>query len=45
MTGDDEPDGEAEELVTSFYKHLTAEKELHKKTASNLAGEIELFET
>jgi hypothetical protein len=33
MTGDDEPDGEAEELVTSFYKHLTAEKGLHKKTA------------
>ncbi|MCK4460000.1 MAG: site-specific integrase, partial [Methanosarcinales archaeon] len=45
MTGDDEPDGEAEELVTSFYKHLTAEKGLHEKTASKHAGEIELFAT
>ena len=45
MTGDDELDGEAEELVTSFYKHLTAEKGLHKKTASKHADEIELFAT
>jgi hypothetical protein len=45
MTGDDELDGEAEELVTSFYKHLTVEKGLNKKTASNHAGEIDLFAT
>ncbi len=45
MTGDDELGAEAEELVTSFYKHLTAEKGLHNKTASKHAGEIDLFAT
>ncbi len=43
MTGDDELDGEDEELVTSFYKHLTAEKGLSEKTASRHADEIEFF--
>ncbi len=45
MTGDDKPDGGAEELVTAFYKHLTVEKGLNKKTASNHASEIDLFAT
>ena len=45
MTGDDEPDAEAEALVTSFYKYLTVEKGLNKNTASNHAGEIDLFAT
>ncbi|MEA1905773.1 MAG: site-specific integrase [Euryarchaeota archaeon] len=45
MTGDDEPVAEAEELVTSFYRYLTVEKGLNKNTASNHAGEIELFAT
>ena len=45
MTGDDELDCDTEELVTSFYKYLTAEKGLNKNTASNHAGEIDLFAT
>jgi hypothetical protein len=32
-----------EELVTSFYKHLTVEKELSEKTASRHVDEIEFF--
>lgn len=43
MTGDDEPDNEVEELVTSFYKHLTVEKGLSEKTASRHVDEIKLF--
>ena len=43
MTGDDEPDSEVEELVTSFYKHLTVEKGLSEKTASRHVDEIEFF--
>ena len=45
MTGDDELDCDTEELVTSFYKYLTVEKGLNKNTASNHAGEIDLFAT
>ena len=43
MTGDDELDSEVEELVTSFYKHLTVEKGLSEKTASRHVDEIEFF--
>ena len=43
MTGDDELDNEVEELVTSFYKHLTVEKGLSEKTASGHVDEIEFF--
>jgi hypothetical protein len=43
MTGDDEPDSEVEELITSFYKHLTVEKGLSEKTASGHVAEIEFF--
>ena len=43
MTGDDELDSEVEELVTSFYKHLTVEKGLSEKTASGHVAEIEFF--
>jgi len=43
MTGDDEPDSEVEELVISFYKHLTVEKGLSEKTASGHVAEIEFF--
>lgn len=45
MAGDDEPDSEVEELVTSFYKYLTVEKGLSEKTASGHAAEIEFFAT
>ena len=43
MTGDDELDNEVEELVTSFYKHLTVEKGLSEKTASRHVNAIEFF--
>ncbi|MEA1895003.1 MAG: site-specific integrase [Euryarchaeota archaeon] len=43
MTGYDEPDSEVEELITSFYKHLTVEKGLSEKTASGHVAEIEFF--
>jgi len=43
LTSDDEQDHEDHELVTSFHKHLLAEKGLSKKTASKHADAIELF--
>ena len=43
MTGDDEPDSEVEELITSFHKHLTVEKGLSEKTASRHVDAIEFF--